>query len=230
MSITRKSKAKNKTSRVRILAATGIMSALAALLMQIQLSIPLLPSFLKLDISDFPALITGYAYGPMAGIWVCLVKNVIHFTVSETGGVGELSNFLLGVCFVVPAAWIYRIGQKSRKSAFIGAVAGTVTMAVASVFINYYIVYPLYDYVMDITPITIMNMYLSKLPSVKDMWQALLIFNVPLTVAKGSLCTGITFLVYKYISRVLHGRVKPSSAKVSEDKCENEEAVELTKK
>ena len=195
-----------KTSRVRIIAATGILAALSALLMQIQFTIPLVPNFLKLDISDFPALIAGYAYGPMSGIWVCLVKNVLHFTVSTTGGVGELSNFLLGVCFVVPAAWIYRIGKKSRKSAFIGAIAGTVFMAVASVFTNYYIIYPLYHYVMDISTESLIHMYQAKLASVSDLWQALIIFNLPLTIAKGALCTAITFLVYKYISRILHGR------------------------
>jgi riboflavin transporter FmnP len=165
-----------------------------------------MPNFLKLDISDFPALIAGYAYGPMAGIWVCLVKNVIHITMTTTGGVGELSNFILGVCFVIPSSLIYRIFKKTRKSAFIGAIVGTLFMSVAGVFSNYYIVYPLYYSVMGLSTETIMHMYQAKLPSVQDLWQALAIFNFPLTVAKGTICTAITFLLYKYISPVLHGR------------------------
>ncbi len=196
----------NKPSRTRVLALTGLMAAISALLMQFQLSIPILPNFLKLDISDFPALIAGYAYGPMSGIWVCLVKNVIHITMTTTGGVGELSNFILGVCFVVPSALIYRIGKKTRKSAFIGAVVGTVFMSVIGIFSNYYIVYPLYYYVMGLSTEQLMHMYQSKLPSVQDLWQALAIFNFPLTVVKGAICTAITFLLYKYISPVLHGR------------------------
>ncbi len=184
------------------------MAAISALLMQIQIGIPLLPNFLKLDISDFPALIAGYAYGPLAGIWVCLVKNVLHLTVTTTGGVGELSNFLLGVCFVLPAAWIYRIGKKTKKSAFIGAVVGTVFMSVTGIFTNFYIVYPLYYYVMGLTIEDLMHMYQSKLPSVQDLWQALAIFNLPLTLVKGALCTAITFLVYKHISPVLHAETK----------------------
>ena len=196
----------NKPSRTRVLALTGLMAALSAILMQFQLSIPLLPNFLKLDVSDFPALIAGYAYGPMAGIWVCLVKNVIHLTLTTTGGVGELSNFILGVCFVVPSALIYRIFKKTRKSAFIGAVVGTLFMSVVGVYSNYYIVYPLYYSVMGLSTETIMHMYQSKLPSVQDLWQALAIFNLPLTLAKGAICTAITFLLYKYISPVLHGR------------------------
>jgi riboflavin transporter FmnP len=196
----------NKPSRTRVLALTGLMAAISALLMQFQISIPIVPNFLKLDISEFPALIAGYAYGPMAGIWVCLVKNVIHITMTTTGGVGELSNFILGVCFVVPAAIIYRIGKKTRKSAFIGAIVGTIVMSVSGIFSNYYIVYPLYYYVMGLSTETIMHMYQAKLPSVTDLWQALAIFNFPLTLAKGAICTAITFLIYKYISPVLHGR------------------------
>ena len=196
----------NKPSRTRVLALTGVMAAISAILMQFQLSIPIMPNFLKLDISDFPALIAGYAYGPMAGIWVCLVKNVIHITMTTTGGVGELSNFILGVCFVIPSALIYRIFKKTRKSAFIGAIVGTLFMSVAGVFSNYYIVYPLYYSVMGLSTETIMHMYQAKLPSVQDLWQALAIFNFPLTVAKGAICTAITFLLYKYISPVLHGR------------------------
>lgn len=197
---------RDKTSKTRVLALTGIMAAISAILMQFQLSIPILPNFLKLDVSDFPALIAGYAYGPMAGIWVCLVKNVIHITLTTTGGVGELSNFILGVCFVTPAALIYRIGKKTKKSAFIGAIVGTLFMSVTGIFTNYYIVYPLYYYVMGLSTEQLMHMYQAKLPSVQDLWQALAIFNFPLTVAKGALCTAITFLTYKYMSHWLHGR------------------------
>ena len=196
----------NKPSRIRVLAFTGLMAAFSAILMQFQLSIPILPNFLKLDISDFPSLMAGYAYGPMAGVWVCLVKNVIHLTMTTTGGVGELSNFMLGVCFVVPAALIYRIGKKSKKSAFIGAIVGTLSMSVLGIFTNFYIVYPLYYYVMGLTTEDLMHLYQSKLPSVQDLWQALAIFNLPLTLAKGAICTAITFLLYKYISPLLHGR------------------------
>ena len=196
----------NKPSRTRVLAATGLMAAFSAILMQFQLSIPLLPNFLKLDVSDFPALMAGYAYGPMSGVWVCLVKNIVHLTLTTTGGVGELSNFILGVCFVVPASLIYNIGKKTKKSAFVGAIVGTVFMSVTSIFTNFYIVYPLYYYVMGLSTEQLMHMYQSKLPSVQDLWQALAIFNLPLTLAKGAICTAITFLLYKYISPVLHGR------------------------
>ncbi len=195
-----------KTSRIRILAFTGLMAAISALLMQVQIGIPLLPNFLKLDVSDFPALIAGYAYGPLAGVWVCLVKNVLHLTVSTTGMVGELSNFILGVLFVVPASWIYRIGKKTQKSAFIGAIVGTISMSIGCIFTNFYVVYPLYYYVMGLTTEDLMHMYQSKLPAVRDLWQALIIFNLPLTLLKGAICTGITFLIYKHISPILHGR------------------------
>ena len=196
----------NKPSKTRVMALTGLMAAISVLLMQLQFSLPFLPNFLKLDISDFPALIAGYAYGPFAGIWVCFIKNLIHWPIGGTYGVGELSNFILGVCFVVPASLIYHIGKKGKKSAFIGAIVGTLVMSVCGIFTNFYIVYPLYYYVMNMSLETIMHMYQSKMPSVTDLWQALAIFNFPLTLIKGSLCTAITFLTYKYLSRILHGR------------------------
>ena len=83
-----------KVKSLRKVTVTAIMSALSAVLMFIEFSIPIIPSFIKLDISDLPALITSYAFGPVCGVAVCLVKNLIHLFATQTAGVGELSNFI----------------------------------------------------------------------------------------------------------------------------------------
>ncbi|WP_308580289.1 ECF transporter S component, partial [uncultured Oribacterium sp.] len=86
-----------KKSSVGFLAVTGILSAIAYILMWIEFPIPfLMPPFIKFDFSDFPALLAAFAMGPIAGISVELIKNVLHAFSSGSFGVGELSNFILG--------------------------------------------------------------------------------------------------------------------------------------
>ena len=132
-----------KVKSLRKVTVTAIMSALSAVLMFIEFSIPIIPSFIKLDISDLPALITSYAFGPVCGVAVCLVKNLIHLFATQTAGVGELSNFIHGAVFVFVAGMFYKY-HHNGKFAFIGAMAGDFSMAATSFFINYFLVYPIY--------------------------------------------------------------------------------------
>ena len=92
--------------QVRYLAMTAILSAVATVLMMLSFSVPLVPSFLKMDLSEMPALIASLSMGPWSGVLVCLIKNLINLPMSTTGCVGELANFLHGVAFVVPAGLI----------------------------------------------------------------------------------------------------------------------------
>ena len=89
---------------IRTIAVTGMLGALATVLMFLEFPIPMLiPPFIKFDFSELPALLAAYAMGPVSGIAVCFIKNAINLLHTQTGGVGELSNFILGVCFVLPA-------------------------------------------------------------------------------------------------------------------------------
>ena len=129
-------------ARVRALTVTAMLSAISFVLMFLDFSVPLMPPFVKMDISELPALLAAFALGPVYGVVVCLVKNFIHLvTMTTTGGAGELCNFLLGACFVFPAGIIYH-KMKSRKGAITGALVGAVVMGVLSIPLNYYISYP----------------------------------------------------------------------------------------
>lgn len=188
---------------VRYLAVTAMLSAVAFILMFLDFPIPfLIPSFIQLDVSELPALIGAFAMGPACGVLVCLVKNLLHLFVTSTGGVGELSNFLLGVSFVLPAGFIY-LKKKGRKAALAGAVAGSVIMSVVSVATNYFIVYPVYYTLLPED--RILALYQSIVPSMNSILECLLWFNMPFTFVKGLLVTGITFLLYKHISPMLKG-------------------------
>lgn len=193
-----------KTVNIRALAVTGMLSALAFALMYLEYPIPLLmPPFIKMDLSDFPALIAAFCFGPLWGVCVCLIKNLIHLFFSSTGGVGELANFLLGALFVIPAGLVYKL-KKSRKSALIGAIVGAVVMALGSLVTNNFIVYPVYYNFMPKE--AIIAAYQAILPSVKTIPQCLLIFNVPFTFVKAMLSVIIVFPTYKYLSPILKGK------------------------
>lgn len=191
-----------KKVNVRYLTVTAMLSAIAYILMFLDFSVPFMPSFIKMDLSELPALIGSFAMGPVCGVVVCLIKNVLHLFITTTGGVGELSNFILGAAFVLPAGLIYK-HKKSRKSALIGSLTGAVFMGIFSIVSNYYLVYPVYYNFMPEE--VILSAYQAIIPSVKNILQCLIYFNMPFTVIKGLFSVVITFLTYKHISPILKG-------------------------
>lgn len=195
----------NTTNRngIRYLTVTAMLSAVAYVLMFIDFPIPfLIPSFIQMDISELPALVGAFAFGPVCGVLVCLVKNLLHLFITSTGGVGELCNFLLGATFVLAAGLIYK-HKKSKKSALIGALVGAVLMGIISVPLNYFLTYPIYYNFMSKE--AILEAYRAIIPSMKNILQCLICFNMPFTIAKGLICTGVTMLIYKHLSPILKG-------------------------
>lgn len=199
-----KTKTEKTSQNIRKLTTIAIMSAIGVILQFIEISIPIMPAFIKLDFSDLPELIVAFAYGPLSGIAVCFIRNVIHLAVSSSMAVGELSNFILGCFFCVPAGIIYK-RNKTKKTAIIASLTGALCMAIACFPLNYFIIYPIYAQVLaggDMA--AIVSAYTAILPGVTSLTSALLIFNVPFTLVKGLLVSAITFLVYKHISPILH--------------------------
>ena len=188
---------------VRKITMTAMLSAVSSVLMFLSFNVPLMPSFIKMDLSELPALIASFTMGPVSGVVVCLVKNLVNLFFSTTGGIGELSNFLLGVFFVFPAGLIYQ-KMKNRKGALIGALTGDLAMALLSVVSNYFVVYPVYTAFLSME--AILGMYQAINPNIENLFQALVIFNMPFTFIKGLLSVIITYLVYKKLSPIIKGR------------------------
>ena len=188
-----------KTHRLTV---TAMLGAVATVLMFLDFPIPfLIPPFVKMDFSELPALLAAFSLGPASGVAVCFIKNAVNLLHTTTGGVGELCNFLLGCCFVIPTGLLYN-RAKSRKQALIGALIGAFSMGILSVPINYFISYPFYTSIMPLD--TIIGMYQSLIPSVDGLLACLVIFNAPFTLLKGLLDTALAFLVYKPLSPLLH--------------------------
>ena len=206
MSTTNTASAAMSRSRTHRITVTAMLSAVAFALMFIEMPIPaLIPSFVKLDISDLPELLAAFSLGPVYGVAVAFLKNLLHILIKGTSSayVGELFNFLMGSVFAFTAGVIYQ-RKKSRATALLGAVAGAVLMAVLSVPLNFYLVYPAYVVCYGLPLEAIIGMYQAILPSADSLIKCLVIFNLPFTFFKGMLAVALCFLIYKPLSPLLH--------------------------
>ncbi|MFI3325822.1 MAG: ECF transporter S component [Clostridia bacterium] len=197
----------NSINKTRKMTITAILSAVSSVLMFFSINVPLMPSFIKLDLSDLPAVFAAFALGPVSGVVVCLVKNVVNLFFSTTAGIGEISNFLLGSSFVLITGLIYK-KHKTKKGAIIGSVLGALVMALFSVVTNFFIVYPIYFNFLPLDAIlgmyNVINPFVGTEPTNENLLKALITFNMPFTFIKGMLSVIITFLIYKPLSPVIH--------------------------
>ena len=206
----------------RKLVMTAMLSAVSTVLLLFNFPIPLMPSFIKFDFSELPALIASFSMGPMWGVLVCFIKNLINLLMKfETFGVGELSNFLLGVSLVLPAGLFYR-WKGGRRGALIGCLVGSFLMAAMTLPLNYFLIYPIYATVfvpgasVEEGLRAIIGLYQLILPSVDSLLECLLIFNAPFTLVKGLVNTLLCFLVYKPLSRFIQGKPRKKAEKKTE--------------
>ena len=135
---------KSSIQNVRMLTMTAVLSVIAFVLAFFEFPVPLSPSFARMDLSDLPALIGAFAYGPAAGILIELVKNALQLLTSSTGGIGELANFIMGGSFVAAAGLIYKF-HKTKKMAMIACLMASVVMGIVAAIVNYFILLPVFE-------------------------------------------------------------------------------------
>ena len=177
----------------------SILSAIGYILMFISIPLPMLfPDFLKIDITDLPALLGGVALGPMAGVTIALLKNLLQFVtgMSTTGGVGEFANFLIGGSFVFTVSYIY-----SKKRELSGVVIGLI-----SGISNYFIILPFYETIG--WPIeTVVAMGAAINPVIDSKMSFVIWMIAPFNILKSGLISLLTLPMYKKTEKVLN-RVK----------------------
>ena len=163
----------------------SLLGAIAVVLMFIEF--PVLPAFpwLKMDLSELPVLMGAFAFGPVVGIVIEALKIVLHLLLkgTETGFVGELANFIVGVSLVVPASYIYN-RNKSKKTAIIGMIVGTITMEVVAILANIYLLMPLFGMVYN----------------AEDTLKYVAAGLIPFNGIKALMVSVVTFAVYKKVS------------------------------
>ncbi|MFO3666045.1 MULTISPECIES: ECF transporter S component [unclassified Anaerococcus] len=176
----------------------GILAGISYLLMFIQLPIPIAPPFMKVDFADVPALIGGFAMGPWYGVLIQLIKNVLNLSKTMTGGVGELSNFVVGSTFVLVSSLIYR-NKKTRKNSILALILGVIAMSAVATLSNAFVVFPIYSKVMNID----LEAFAGMIPgnSLVKNYITLMIFSVaPFNIIKGAIESIVTQILYKRIS------------------------------
>jgi len=196
---------KNSNTSVRYMVQIGMLSAIAVILMLFEIPLWFAPNFYKLDLSEVPVLIGTFAMGPIAGMLIELVKILLNFIFDGTitAGVGEVANLIIGCALVVPAGIIYRY-KKTRKSAIIALIAGTLVMAVVGSVLNAYILLPAYGRALDMPIDALVQMGTSVNASITSLSTFVLFAVTPFNLLKGVVVSIVTMLLYKHISPILH--------------------------
>ena len=195
---------KNKFN-VKTIAKVGVLSAIAIILMIFKIPLWFAPGFYKIDLSELPVLIGGFALGPVAGIMIELIKISINFVIdgTTTAGIGELSNFLIGCSIVVPSSLIYKY-KKNFKWATMALVIGVISMTIIGSLINYYIMLPFYSNTGMMSMEAIINAGNALNKSIVDLKTFVLYATTPFNLLKGIIVSVVTLLLYKRISKILH--------------------------
>lgn len=183
---------------------TAVFAAIATVLMYFEFPLPFMPPFLKVDISGAVVLIGAFIFGIGPAITMIGIKDLIHLTQSQTGGSGELADFLMLSTLVIVAVLIYR-AHKTRKMAAVGCVVGSVAMACMGMLTNYFLIIPFYSAVgMPIDQILALCATIN--PSINGMGAYLLVGVLPFNLIKGAILTVITMLAYKKLSTFIKSR------------------------
>lgn len=164
------------------------------------------PGFLDIQISELPALIAGFSMGPVSGCLVIVLKCLLKFPLSTTQFVGEATDILLGICFVLPSSLIYNC-RKNKKNAAIGLVAGSIIVTLAAIIVNRFISIPFYVTVMfggSYEPIINMLKPLYKTVTRENLYAWYLGVGVlPFNILRCIIVSVVTFLLYPRLKRPL---------------------------
>lgn len=178
-----------RKSKTKTYVTVGVFSAIAFVLQvigsMVGLKVPYTP--LEIEFSDLPALIMALAFGPAAGVLTELIKNLLHCSITSTGFVGELANFLVNGTFCFVAGMIYKY-NKTRKGAVIALTIASFVMAATSILSNLFITFP---------------MFLPPVISFKERVDMVLFIYVPFNLVRGLALSLITFFIYKKISPII---------------------------
>ena len=195
-------KVKQTKMSTRVIAQIGILSAIAYLLRFFEIPLPIFPPFLKIDLSDVVAVFGGISMGPVAGFVIVVVKNLLQaITGSTTGGVGEFANILIAGPYVLMICLFCR-KVKSYKNVLMGAVLGTIVMAIVGAVVDYFIVFPLYAKVM-VPMEVIIQMGTVLNPRVTDLFSFMIWLVVPFNIVKGAIMTVVILPLYKKVEKIL---------------------------
>lgn len=186
--------------RTKDMTKVAMLSVIGFVLMYFQLPLTFVaPPFMKLDISDLPVLMGAFTMGPVYGIIIAGLKNLMHiiFKGTMTAGVGELSNFIISSTFALVSSYIYR-KHRTYKGAVLSMTVGVVAMTILAMASNYFVVFPLYGKVMPMDAIIAMGSAIT--PKITGLFTMMIYSVLPFNLIKGFTTSAVMMLVYKKIS------------------------------
>lgn len=196
---------KNKLT-VKFLSRTAIFAALSILLYLVpflKFSVPFFPAFLEIHFDEIPALIASFAYGPLSGTFVIIIKTLAKLPMSTSLCVGELADLIYGLCLVIPAGLIYQ-KKKNIKGAIIGLGISVAIQLTVSSFLTTFAILPFYMNVMGLSEQAILSMCQAINPAVTSLtWPFFFIVALPFNAFKDAIVVVITFILYKRLHTLI---------------------------
>ena len=193
-------KTKKRTS-TKELVLVAMLGAISAVLMLLEFNVPLVLPFIKMDFSELPIILGGFVLGPGAGVGVIVIKILLNFVFNGTvtAGVGEVANFVLSLCYMLPSVLIYQ-KMRTKKWAALAMVIGTVFASLMSVLMNTYVMFPVYGKAFHLPMDAIVAIGASVNPAVDSLLSLMLFSVLPFNLFKYGVVSLLTFLVYKRLA------------------------------
>ena len=190
----------------KFIARTGLFAAMSIILYIVPgltFGVPFFPAFLEFHFDEVPALIAGFAYGPLSGFFVILVKTLVKLPFTSTMGVGELADFIYSSVFIIPAAFMYK-KNRSVKGAFIALLISTAIQVLVSSLITSFLMLDFYIFMMGFPKEAILGMCQAANPRITSLgWTFWAYVGVPFNAMKDAIVVLITFILYKRLHRVI---------------------------
>lgn len=204
-------KQRRQLSTARRVSYVAVFSAIAAILMFLEIPLFFAPSFYKIDLSELPVLICAFYMGPVSGVVCELLKILLKLLLkgTSTAYVGDFANFLVGCAFVLPAAVLYPL-HKSRRGAIFALAVGTVSLTVFGSLFNAWYLIPRFAELYGMPLDAIIGMGTIVNSAIHDLPTLVLFAVVPFNLLKGALVSLLTFLLYKRIERLFFRESRPA--------------------
>lgn len=195
--------AKGRTKlNTKQMALCGLMGGLCTVIMMFRFPLPFMPPFMEFDFAGLVEIIGGFTMGPVAAFAIILVKVMLKCLTQGTSSAwtGELQNIILSCAYVLPAVLIYD-RHKTKKTAVIGMIIGTVICAITAIFTNLYIIIPFYASFSGLTIDKIVAMCQAVNPLLDNKWSMAFLGILPFNLMKNGVLSVLAFAVYKKMSR-----------------------------
>ncbi|MDD2592584.1 MAG: ECF transporter S component [Erysipelotrichaceae bacterium] len=174
--------------KVKLIAIIGIMSAFSFILYAFEISVGfIIPSaaFLKIDFSDIPVFLTGLTLGPIPGVFVALIKNILHISITKEPALsGEIANFFASVAYMLPLS-LMRLRSDKKLNMIISIVIAIISVTITLSIVNYFITLPLYGIEKSL-----------RLPMIYATF-------IPFNIVRGTIMGVIIYFVYPRLKKTI---------------------------